>query len=59
MESSRLERSIVTHTLPGSLYYTDDWQAYASLAVRGSHIVVRKERRPPAWARPHQGVKLG
>lgn len=42
-----LERLIVTHTLPGSLYYTDDWQAYASLSVRGSHIVVRKERGRP------------
>lgn len=41
---AELERLIVAHTLPGSLYYTDDWQAYASLAVRGSHIVFRKER---------------
>lgn len=35
------------HTLPGSLYYTDDWQAYASLRVRGDHVVVRKERGRP------------
>jgi transposase len=41
---AELERLIVTHTLPGSLYYTDDWQAYASPSVRGQHIVVRKER---------------
>jgi transposase len=32
---------------PGSLYYTDDWHAYASLAVRGDHIVVRKDRGKP------------
>ena len=32
---------------PGSLYYTDDWQAYASLAVRGEHVVVTKERGVP------------
>lgn len=44
---AELERLIVTHTLPGSLYYTDDWQAYASLSVRGAHIVVRKERGRP------------
>ena len=35
------------HTKPGSLYYTDDWHAYASLRVRGKHIVVRKELGQP------------
>lgn len=35
------------HTTPGSLFYTDDWQAYASLAVRGGHVVVTKERGVP------------
>lgn len=34
-------------TKPGSLYYTDDWHAYASLAVRGNHVVVRKEKGQP------------
>lgn len=38
---------VQAHTSPGSLYYTDDWQAYASLAIRGEHIVVRKERGRP------------
>jgi transposase len=38
---------IQEHTTPGSLYYTDDWQAYASLAVRGGHVVVTKERGVP------------
>lgn len=38
---------IITHTLPGSLYYTDDWQAYASLAVRGEHVIVSKEKGRP------------
>lgn len=38
---------VQAHTKPGSLYYTDDWHAYASLAVRGDHIVVRKERGKP------------
>lgn len=38
---------VKTHTRPGSLYYTDDWHAYASLAVRGDHIVVRKDRGKP------------
>lgn len=35
------------HTRPGSLYYTDDWHAYAPLAVRGDPIVVRKEGGRP------------
>lgn len=29
------------------LYYTDDWQAHASLRVQGEHIVVRKEKGRP------------
>jgi len=35
------------HTKPGSLYYTDDWKAYASLAVRGDHVVVKKAKGKP------------
>jgi len=35
------------HTKPGSLYYTDDYQAYVSLALRGDHVVVRKEAGRP------------
>ena len=35
------------HTKPGSLYYTDDWKAYASLAVRGDHVVVKKVKGKP------------
>ena len=38
---------IQEHTTPGSLYYTDDWQAYASLAIRGEHVVVTKEKGIP------------
>ena len=35
------------HTRPGSLYFTDNWSAYASLAIRGDHVVVRKEKGKP------------
>lgn len=35
---------IYEHTLPGSLYYTDDWHAYGSLRLQGEHVVVRKEK---------------
>lgn len=38
---------IETHTKPGSLFYTDDWHAYASLSVTSRHVVVRKERGVP------------
>jgi transposase len=38
---------IAQQSSPGSLYYTDDWQAYASLRVRGKHVVVRKDRGRP------------
>ena len=38
---------ITTYTKPGSLYYTDDWFAYAQLGVRGDHVVVTKEKGVP------------
>lgn len=38
---------IAEHTTPGSLYFTDGWEAYTSLAVRGSHVVVEKEKGRP------------
>jgi transposase len=38
---------IQQHTSPGSLYYTDEWHAYATLSVRGEHVVVRKEKGRP------------
>ena len=38
---------IVSYTRPGSLYYTDDWHAYASLSVRGNHVVITKEKGRP------------
>jgi transposase len=42
-----LLKVIQEHTSLGSLYYTDDWQAYGTLAVRGGHVVVRKEKGRP------------
>lgn len=38
---------VCAHSTPGSLYYTDDWHAYASLHVQGEHLVVRKEKGCP------------
>ncbi len=44
---SEVMRELREHTRPGSLYYTDDWQAYASLRLQGDHVVIRKERGRP------------
>lgn len=38
---------IVHHTSPGSLFYTDEYSAYASLKVQGEHIVVTKDKGIP------------
>jgi len=46
-EGKKVTRLVRAHTKPGSLYYTDDWQAYGSLRVQGDHVVVRKERGRP------------
>jgi transposase len=45
--SAELIFLVCEHTRPGSLYYTDDWHAYASLVVRGDSIVVREEGDRP------------
>ncbi|MGC8867952.1 MAG: hypothetical protein ACP5PA_07095 [Elusimicrobiales bacterium] len=44
-DNKTIQKILKTHTEAGSLYYTDDWHAYASLAVRSNHIVVSKEKR--------------
>jgi len=38
---------MAAHTHPGSLYYTDDWHAYASLSVQHRHVVVSKQKGVP------------
>jgi transposase len=38
---------MVTHTTPGSLFYTDNWHAYTFLNIHGDHVVIRKERGRP------------
>ena len=43
--------AVMTHiqaqTREGSLYYTDEWQAYATLRLRGDHVIIRKEKGRP------------
>ena len=38
---------IEAHTAQGCLYYTDEYQAYASLKVRGDHVIVTKDKGRP------------
>nr|WP_232314052.1 transposase [Ralstonia sp. A12] len=45
------------HTREGSLYYTDAWQAYATLRLRGDHVVVRKEKGRPVGRDHINGIE--
>ncbi|MEL1262988.1 IS1595 family transposase [Pseudoxanthomonas putridarboris] len=40
-------QQIDAHSREGSLYYTDEWQAYATLRLRGEHVMIRKEKGRP------------
>jgi transposase len=45
---------VFKHTKPGSLYYSDDWHAYAYLSIKGNHVVVEKDKGAPrAKGRDH------
>jgi transposase len=55
--AQRLIPVISKVTKPGSLYYTDDWHAYASLALRGNHVVVRKEKGQPKGRSHLNGIE--
>lgn len=44
-------------TKPGSLYYTDDWRAYATLATRGDHVEVRKQKGKPKGKEHANGIE--
>ncbi|WP_273878399.1 hypothetical protein, partial [Serratia liquefaciens] len=46
-DQATIMEQIQAHTRGGSLYYTDAWQAYATLRLRGDHVVVRKEKGKP------------
>jgi transposase len=40
-------QQIQAHTREGALYYTDEWWAYATLKLRGEHVMIRKEKGRP------------
>jgi len=48
---------VTRYSSPGSLYYTDNWTAYASLPVRGNHIIVKKEKGIPCGRDHINGIE--
>jgi transposase len=53
----RMQDLVRLHTQPGSLYYTDEWRAYTSLAVRGKHVVIRKKGGRPKGRNHINGIE--
>ena len=54
---AEIMREIEAHTREGSLYYTDEWQAYATLRLRGEHVVIRKEKGRPVGRDHINGIE--
>lgn len=54
---SAVLQQIQAHTREGSLYYTDEWQAYATLRTRGDHVVIRKEKGRPVGREHINGIE--
>jgi transposase len=50
-------QEIQAHTREGSLYYTDEWQAYATLRTRGEHVVIRKQKGRPVGREHINGIE--
>ena len=50
-------RHIQAHTREGALYYPDEWQAYATLRMRGEHVVIRKAKGKPVGRDPINGIE--
>jgi transposase len=50
-------QEIQAHTREGSLYYTDEWQAYATLKLRGEHVAIRKEKGRPVGRDHINGIE--
>lgn len=50
-------QQIDAHSREGSLYYTDKWQAYATLRLRGEHVMIRKEKGRPVGRDHINGIE--
>ncbi len=55
--SEELLPLVTSYSQPGSLYFTDDYHAYASLAIRGDHVVVRKKDGIPSGRDHINGIE--
>lgn len=53
----QIEPLVTEHTPAGSLYYTDDWHAYATLYLRGVHVVVDKRKGVPKGRAHINGIE--
>lgn len=56
-DQAEVMRQIQAHTREGSLYYTDEWQAYATLKLRGDHVMIRKEKGRPVGRDHINGIE--
>lgn len=50
-------RHIQAHTREGALSYTDEWQAYATLRMRGKRVVIRKAKGKPVGRDHINGIE--
>lgn len=50
-------QEIDAHTREGSLYYSDKWLAYATLKLRGDHVVIRKKKGRPVGRDHINGIE--
>lgn len=48
---------MIDHTKAGSLCYTDEWQAYTRLRIRGNYVVIAKEKGKPKGRDHPNGIE--
>ena len=53
----KVMREIEANTREGALYYTDQWQAYATLKLRGNHVMIRKQKGRPVGREHINGIE--
>jgi transposase len=56
-DRATIMQAIEAHTREGTLYYTDEWHAYATLKLRGNHVRIRKEKGRPAGREHINGIE--
>ena len=56
-DRASIMREIDAHTREGALYYTAQCQAYATLKLRGEHVMIRKEKGRPVGRDHINGIE--